>query len=96
IPVIADLPVGQNLQDHWATILSFELAPNIKPFAEKQVDESQIKNYIYSKKGVLTSPQGVSVLAFLNRKEPIATGNYPDHQLYFWEGATYPPEHQLI
>ncbi|KAF8782848.1 Glucose dehydrogenase like protein [Argiope bruennichi] len=95
IPVIADLPVGKNLQDHWATILSFELAGNIKPFAEKQVDESQIKNYIDNKKGVLTSPQGVNLLAFLNRNEPIATGNYPDHQLYFWEGATDPPEHQL-
>ncbi|GBM55349.1 hypothetical protein AVEN_187320-1 [Araneus ventricosus] len=44
--------------------------------------------------GVLTSP-GLSVLAFLNRKEPIAAGNYPDHQLYFWEGATDLAEHQL-
>ncbi|GBN66522.1 hypothetical protein AVEN_195729-1, partial [Araneus ventricosus] len=44
--------------------------------------------------GVLTSP-GLSVLAFFNRKEPIATGNYPDHQLYFWEGVTDFAEHQL-
>ncbi|GIY71403.1 glucose dehydrogenase [Caerostris extrusa] len=45
--------------------------------------------------GPLTSPQGVSLLAFLNRNEPIAEGNYPDHQLYFWEGATGPAEKQL-
>ncbi|GIX68544.1 glucose dehydrogenase [Caerostris darwini] len=95
IPVKVDLPVGKNLQDHWAALINFELGRKIKPFVKKQTDTAEIHKYITSKKGPLTSPQGVNLLAFLNRNEPIAEGNYPDHQLYFWEGATGPAEKQL-
>lgn len=51
IPVVANLPVGRNLHDHWGGMLPFVLADNIKPFSEKLTDESQINEYIRSKKG---------------------------------------------
>ena len=95
IPVLADLPVGKNLQDHWAAILNFELSENITQFEDKQKDNSSIWNYIHSKKGPLTSVQGVNTIAFLDKNGPNSTDDYPDYQLYFWEGALGPPESQL-
>ncbi|GFR05811.1 glucose dehydrogenase, partial [Trichonephila clavata] len=49
IRVKADLPVGKNMQDHWAAMLAFELSDDITPIQKKQVDESKIKQYISSK-----------------------------------------------
>ncbi|GFS52762.1 uncharacterized GMC-type oxidoreductase Mb1310 [Trichonephila clavipes] len=95
IRVKADLPVGKNMQDHWAAMLAFELSDDITPLQNKQVDESNIKQYISSKTGVLSSVQGVAVLAFLDKDDPKGKKDYPDYQLYFWEGATGPAKDQL-
>ncbi|GFQ79428.1 glucose dehydrogenase [Trichonephila clavata] len=95
IRVKADLPVGKNMQDHWAAMLAFELSDDITPIQKKQVDESNIKQYISSKTGVLSSVQGVAVLAFLDKDDPKGKKDYPDYQLYFWEGATGPAKYQL-
>ncbi|GFY77609.1 glucose dehydrogenase [Trichonephila inaurata madagascariensis] len=86
ILVKADLPVGKNLQEHWGVFLAFELSEEIIPFAEKQVDESNIIEYISSKTGVLTSPQGFAVSALLDQNDTKGINEYPDYQLYFWEG----------
>ncbi|GFT74074.1 uncharacterized GMC-type oxidoreductase MT1316 [Nephila pilipes] len=95
IHVKADLPVGKNMQDHWAAMYGFELSEDITPLAKKQVNQSSIMDYISTKTGPLTSVQGVAVMAFLDRNDPNGTNEYPDYQLYFWEGATGPPEKQL-
>ncbi|GFV94762.1 hypothetical protein TNCV_3864851 [Trichonephila clavipes] len=55
-------------------------------FSEKQVDESNIIEYISSKTGVLTSPQGFAVSALLDQNDTKGINEYPDYQLYFWEG----------
>ncbi|XP_035225710.1 glucose dehydrogenase [FAD, quinone]-like [Stegodyphus dumicola] len=92
IPLVADLPVGRNLQDHWATVLPYEM--NDKPFEEKQKDQSSIWDYILSKTGPLTSVQGVNNIAFLDKDGPKAPGDYPDYQLYIWEAAVGPAKTQ--
>ncbi|GFV09377.1 transposase [Trichonephila clavipes] len=95
IRVKADLPVGKNMQDHWAAMLAFELSDDITPLQKKLVDESNIKQYISSKTGVLSSVQGVAVLAFLDKEDPKGKKDYPDYQLYFGEAATGLAKDQL-
>ncbi|GFV94742.1 oxygen-dependent choline dehydrogenase [Trichonephila clavipes] len=50
IPVIADLPVGRNLQEQYGTMLNFELDDQIQPFSEKIRDKDNIQEYIRSKR----------------------------------------------
>jgi hypothetical protein len=50
IPVIADLPVGENLQDHVSVdIRIFTDVPTINP--SKQLDRRTIEQYFYQRKG---------------------------------------------
>ncbi|GFS52751.1 GMC_oxred_C domain-containing protein [Trichonephila clavipes] len=112
IRVKADLPVGKNLQEHWSVILAFELSDEIMPFTKKQVDKSNIMQYISSKtdkpisrsrgksehppfRGVLGSLQGIVVSALLDQNDTKGTNEYPDYQLYFWEGHTSLVKDQL-
>ncbi|GFY08492.1 uncharacterized protein TNCV_4970191 [Trichonephila clavipes] len=87
IRVKADLPVGKNMMDRVGTFLVFELSDGIMSFAKKQVDESNIVQYITSKSGVLASPIGVAVTALLARNDTNGINEYPDYQLTFWEGS---------
>ncbi|XP_071036390.1 glucose dehydrogenase [FAD, quinone]-like isoform X2 [Parasteatoda tepidariorum] len=91
----ANLPVGKNLQDHWGTVIGFELNSTFTPLQKKLESVANINDYITSKTGPLTSVQGVSVIAFLDRKGHDSPGDYPDHQLYFWEGAMAPIQSQM-
>ncbi|GFT74078.1 glucose dehydrogenase [Nephila pilipes] len=95
ILVKADLPVGKNLEDHWAPMIPFELSHEIMLFPKKQVDHSSIMDYVYSKTGPLTSVQGVATLALLDRNDPNGTNEYSDYQLYFWEMAAGSLDKQL-
>ncbi|GFR15279.1 hypothetical protein TNCT_89361 [Trichonephila clavata] len=45
--------------------------------------------------GVLSSVQGIAVLAFLDKDDPKGKKDYPDYQLYFAEGATGLAKYQL-
>ncbi|GBN27219.1 Glucose dehydrogenase [FAD, quinone] [Araneus ventricosus] len=80
IPVIADLPVGNNLQDHCATFLPFVL--NTRTMNEKLTDPRNIKEYINSRTGPLSSLNFISSIAFLGGE---AEEDFPDHELYFGE-----------
>ncbi|GBN82956.1 L-sorbose 1-dehydrogenase, partial [Araneus ventricosus] len=80
IPVIADLPVGNNLQDHCVTFLPFVL--DTKPMNEKLANPRNIKEYINSRTGPLSSTNFVSLIAFLGGQ---AEEDFPDHELYFAE-----------
>ncbi|GFR31741.1 glucose dehydrogenase [Trichonephila clavata] len=95
IPVKADLPVGKNMQDHCTSVVSFELNDNIETFGAKQVNKSNIFEYITSKTGPLTSVQGDNVMAFLNRKNHTGPVDQPDLELYWLEGSTVVPQTQL-
>ncbi|GFY77611.1 glucose dehydrogenase [Trichonephila inaurata madagascariensis] len=87
IPIIADLPVGRNLQEQYGTMLNFELGDQIQPFSQKIRDEDNIQEYIRSKRGPLTSVAGVSNIAFMNKVQVQPSDDYPDYEMYFGEGT---------
>ncbi|GBM38470.1 Oxygen-dependent choline dehydrogenase, partial [Araneus ventricosus] len=89
IPVVADLPVGNNLQDHCATFLPFVL--NTKPMNEKLTDPRNIKEYINNRTGPLSSLNFISSIAFLGG---VAEEDFPDYELYFAETTTVIPKEQ--
>ncbi|GFT74084.1 glucose dehydrogenase [Nephila pilipes] len=95
IPVKADLPVGKNLQDHATTSVNFELNDDIPTFGQKQVQRSNILEYVTSKAGPLASTQGANVLAFLKENNHTGPHCVPDLQLNFLEGSAIVPETQL-
>lgn len=52
IPLIADLPVGQNLQDHCAAILPSVLTDkNIQTLEKRFINESNVQAYLESRTG---------------------------------------------
>ena len=51
IPLIADLPVGKNLQDHYATNLLYTVNETIVPVVLKYAKPSSILNYVLHRKG---------------------------------------------
>ncbi|GIY96801.1 glucose dehydrogenase [Caerostris extrusa] len=51
IPVVADLPVGDNLQGFVAAALNFQLSPNIPTVEQRLSNPNNIKQYIHSRTG---------------------------------------------
>ncbi|CAL1262984.1 unnamed protein product, partial [Larinioides sclopetarius] len=82
IQVIADLPVGDNFQDHCGFPMPFTF--DGLPLKEKLNDTDNIKEYINDKTGPLASPELVSSMAFLDGKV-VSSKDFPDHELYFLE-----------
>ncbi|GBL65791.1 Oxygen-dependent choline dehydrogenase, partial [Araneus ventricosus] len=52
IPLVADLPVGNNLQDHGAGFLSYTLSPKIQTAGQKLQSNQSINEYIYGRSGM--------------------------------------------
>ncbi|GBN21815.1 L-sorbose 1-dehydrogenase [Araneus ventricosus] len=82
IPVIADLPVGDNFQDHCGFPMPFVF--DAKPLKEKLNDTDNIMKYINNRTGPLASPELVSAMAFLDG-QVVSPEDFPDHELYFLE-----------
>ncbi|XP_018405628.1 PREDICTED: glucose dehydrogenase [FAD, quinone] [Cyphomyrmex costatus] len=83
IPVISDLRVGDNLQDHVGIGgLTFLVNGSITLMKERFQTFSVMFEYIMKEQGPLTTP-GVEALAFLNTKYADKSGNYPDVQFHF-------------
>lgn len=86
IPVIADLPVGKNLQDHIAAIMNFEVTSSIPSFFNKLTNPENIQKYIDERTGPLASTEGGFGQAFLPNTPLAAASSLSDHELYFVEG----------
>ncbi|XP_077523741.1 glucose dehydrogenase [FAD, quinone]-like isoform X2 [Amblyomma americanum] len=77
IPVVADLPVGENLQDHL-----FILGTAATTTEDVEVWPQSIKaaaEYAFSKTGPFSLPAGIEAVAFLNTS--FAPPEYPDIQI---------------
>ena len=70
IPVVADLPVGENLQDHMICNLKFA-TPSITTLGVKSESLPNVLNYVFRRRGPLTS-SGVEASLFTE------TGARPD------------------
>ncbi|KAL0130223.1 hypothetical protein PUN28_002068 [Cardiocondyla obscurior] len=83
IPVLSDLRVGDNLQDHVGLGgLTFVVNESITLMKERFQTISVMFEYIARERGPLTTP-GVEALAFLNTKYADKSGDYPDVQFHF-------------
>lgn len=88
ITTIMDLPVGYNLQDHWALgglIFVINTTDSIRP--ERVTSFDNIIEYYSHKTGPLTAPSGTEALAFIDTKNPNSDDGYPDLELLFVAGS---------
>lgn len=83
IPLIANLKVGHNLQDHIGLGgLTFVVNKPVTFKKDRFQSFSVAMNYILYEKGPMTT-QGVEGLAFVNTKYAPPSGNWPDIQFHF-------------
>ncbi|XP_031838213.1 glucose dehydrogenase [FAD, quinone] [Nomia melanderi] len=83
IPVISDLRVGDNLQDHVGLGgLTFLLNEPISLKKERFQTMPVMMEYVLNERGPMTSP-GIEGLAFVNSKYADPSGDYPDIQFHF-------------
>ncbi|CAL1541108.1 unnamed protein product [Lymnaea stagnalis] len=84
IPVVADLPVGENLQDH----LMFDMGVKIKEPMSATLDGlSGLWPYLQYKlfgSGALNSPFQLEVLAFKSTTKEYKEKDWPDLQIHFF------------
>ncbi|CAL8076424.1 unnamed protein product [Orchesella dallaii] len=87
IPVVKDLPVGQNLNDHAFTIIGpFMASPSLNP--NRDVTAQAAANFLLSGTGALAAPAGLAGVAFFT--SPVAEPAYPDLQVVDFSVALYP------
>ncbi|XP_022908663.1 glucose dehydrogenase [FAD, quinone]-like [Onthophagus taurus] len=89
IPLIQDLRVGFNLQDHVGLGgLTFLIDEPISITLERIYAASPLLQYAVMGSGPLTILGGVEGLAFVNTKYVNASDDYPDIEFHFVSGAT--------
>ncbi|GBO46736.1 hypothetical protein AVEN_78821-1 [Araneus ventricosus] len=54
IPVVVDLPVGNNFQEHPASLLPYQLDPAILTVEQKLTNLRYLEEYISNRTGILT------------------------------------------
>lgn len=87
IPVIQDLKVGYNLQDHMAmSTLAFFVNQSFTLSDRSVQNPRDIFNYVLNGRGPYTLPGGTEAVAFLQTKLAKAK-NYPDIELVLGSGA---------
>ncbi|KAH9525158.1 hypothetical protein Btru_000505, partial [Bulinus truncatus] len=84
IPVVADLPVGENLQDHmWFDIGVKVREPITATFDEADSWWSNLKYNLFGT-GYLNSPFQLEVLAFKSTTKEFQEKDWPDLQIHFF------------
>ncbi|CAN7985730.1 unnamed protein product, partial [Ixodes hexagonus] len=79
IPVVADLPVGESLQDHFFV---GGIAATTRKRAELNVDStSVITEYAFKSKGPLAVPAGIETVAFVSTPYVNASLDHPDVEI---------------
>ncbi|KAL8566211.1 hypothetical protein ACOMHN_063101 [Nucella lapillus] len=82
IPVLVDLPVGDNLQDHMFVEYSIRINTSAGITREKLDSWTEYFKYALFGEGVLRSPIGIEALAFLGSTDGMRRAEYPDVQLH--------------
>ncbi|XP_054709909.1 uncharacterized protein LOC129219656 [Uloborus diversus] len=88
IPIVSDLPVGKNLQDHCGSNENFLLDPSIPEIRYKVLDPLNIQQYLQNRTGPLASVEFIAFLAFLNNHLSKQIKDSPNYQLYILEAST--------
>ena len=82
IPVIADLPVGRNLQDHIYTGVHFVVQDGTTLHQRKIATIPNIIKYFGAGRGPFTSLGGVEGLGFIKTKFTNFSDDYPDFEIH--------------
>lgn len=89
VPVIQDLMVGRNLQDHVGLGgLTFMVNQEISMVENRLHSVPAVMQYAIFGDGPLTVLGGVEGLAFVNTKYANASDDFPDIELHFISGST--------
>lgn len=89
IPLVQDLSVGNNLQDHIALGgLTFMVNKAISIVETRLYTPTSVMNYAVLGTGPLTVLGGIEGLAFVNTKYVNASHDFPDIELHFLSGST--------
>lgn len=87
IPVVADLPVGKNLQDHIYPAVPFKVDRKISLVQRRVVTLPNLISYLSLGRGPLTALGGVEGLAFIKTKFANLTDDWPDFQIHMLTGS---------
>ncbi|XP_045613609.1 glucose dehydrogenase [FAD, quinone] [Procambarus clarkii] len=87
IHVIADLPVGQNLQDHIAGGVIFSVEEAVSLLSDRLQNFPAVLRYSLAGTGPLTTLGGVEGIAFINTKYSDPKIDWPDIELQFLAGS---------
>lgn len=87
IPVISDLPVGQNLQDHIYPALPFTVDRKVTLVQRRVITLRTLTRYFSLGRGPLTALGGVEGLAFIKSKFTNQTDDWPDFQIHMLTGS---------
>ncbi|XP_014290350.1 glucose dehydrogenase [FAD, quinone] [Halyomorpha halys] len=82
IPIIADLPVGNNLHDHYGTPVVFSLNEPITITQDQYMSLDSILSYTMNGQGPLTVPIGIENLAFVNTSMNPRELDFPDIEIH--------------
>ncbi|XP_023238130.1 glucose dehydrogenase [FAD, quinone]-like [Centruroides sculpturatus] len=88
IPVVSDLPVGLNLQDHIFPLgMDFLIDKPVAIVAYRVLTPFNALRYFKYGSGPWTTLGGVEGLAFINTRFANSSDDYPDIELYFVTGS---------
>ncbi|KAG0422455.1 hypothetical protein HPB47_001720 [Ixodes persulcatus] len=88
IPVVADLPVGSNLQDHiFPGGVNFLLDQPVSVVQSRMFTIPEVFNYLTTGTGPLTLLGGVEGLGFVNTRYANASLDWPDVEIHFASGS---------
>ncbi|XP_015920335.1 glucose dehydrogenase [FAD, quinone] [Parasteatoda tepidariorum] len=88
IPVIADLPVGYNLQDHiFPGGIHYLVSEPVAIVQPRVFTFKEIVRYLSIGRGPLTVLGGVEGLAFINTKYANKSEDFPDVEIHFLSGS---------
>jgi choline dehydrogenase-like flavoprotein len=87
IPVVADLPVGLNLQDHIYPAVPFKIDRKVSLVQRRVVTLPNLVSYLSLGRGPLTALGGVEGLAFIKTKFANLTDDWPDFQIHMLSGS---------
>lgn len=84
IPVIQDLRVGENLQEHYSTIgLSFLINQTGAALLESRLDLKVFLDWLNNGRGILTVPGGVEGIGYTRTKYATESHQRPDIEFIF-------------
>ncbi|XP_054730329.1 glucose dehydrogenase [FAD, quinone]-like [Anastrepha obliqua] len=79
IPLVHELPIGDNLQDHLFTLLCFKMEENTATHISEKMVLDIVYNYLIHSRGPLSGDGVVSLTGFINTRNG-SNAQYPDIQ----------------